>query len=238
MKNAEFERLKSDWLFAIDLYLDSDIGNDTVDVLLPEDKIVFLRLLEACMPVQPQILKNASQEIHGWKSIQIHEAWIMYQSQKDGEKTKSTALEKGFVLLQELAQVEAGKIVHNLKQAVGEEQREQTPTPVIAAQESCEDDEAGRPTLSCVDDPEARGRLERYIRRSAIGEASGLRFEGESHGQTGILAIPPGRPDSEVTVRIPKSDPPSFSPYKHDSSQRESYPEIKITFDKSAIDKD
>lgn len=230
MKNAEFERLKSDWLFAIDFYLDSDAGNKAVSLLSPEDKIVFLCLLEACMPAEGRLLKNASQELHGWKSKQVHEAWIMYQSQKENDR--EVDLEKGFSLLQEIAQSEAQSIIQRLTSHEAK-QAEQKPTPVIQSNNADVDDDAGRPTLSCVENPDARDRLERYIKRSAIGEASGLRFEAESGSDGALKAIPPGRPEEDVAVRIPKSDPPSFSPY-----QRESYPEIQINFDESGLGDD
>lgn len=173
MQNAETKRLLFEWLYGVQLYLESGSIKSKMASWPDVERKTHALLLEWAIPVQVDMAEKISTELHVWKNRHHAEAWNVFLTGRFlREDTWDQQLwENQFNDLREMARA-ARPEIWNLIQPEEEDPDSGRLTPVIPV--SDEDLERCLPsqriTLRCQDDPEAMARVQHYLAMITIGD--------------------------------------------------------------------
>jgi hypothetical protein len=246
MKSAEAKRLKVEWFYGIEMFLESEEGEFFLDKILgiskrdEVDHKILLLLIEAELPLA-QAVWDEEQELCTWRSMQRSSSRRLFIDSKlaRDDVWDQRAFEKRYNELYQTAQdvvQQIQRFIENRKAELEKELVHERQTPIMQAPD--EIIELSKPsdmiTLQCENDPDAMERVKRYLEEigsdpelSPILEAHGEFVANEERPRT--IYPPPSVPPeggTEAGVCIPKSDVPSIIPKKDGDDG----PDISVSF--------
>jgi len=235
MSSAEVERYKIEWFYGIDLYLKSEEGKQSLNVLLGDaenrDEVeykVFLMLLETAIKIQTDLLWDEEQALSRWRSMHRENARNNYLAGRFARNDfwDQRAWDARYEVLKRNAESTAlfvSRFIESQKAELEDEIQDERHTPIIAV---TEDDlqlcakPSDMVTLQCENDPEAMERVRKYLEEVGSDPTLIFRsFDGTDHTNSNLnrpktifppSSVPPG--SNDAVPEVPRHAPPAILP--------------------------
>ncbi|MFZ6015355.1 MAG: hypothetical protein ACOYUZ_03290 [Patescibacteria group bacterium] len=237
MESADFGRLKFEWLYGVELFLDSIEGKEVLANLTGDvERKIFLMLLEWAIPVPEDIDEDLTIELNNWKNRRHGDAWNILLTGRFSRDDfwDQRAWEKDFDELREAARDLREKILLLSHEHARKLEAGSLKTPVVHV--APEDLEACLPseriTLACEEDPEAMERLKDHIAQTTMSQPLNISSSSPPDSKRSRTIPPPPTLHPTVPrmkVVVPPSITPSFAPKISSSNPPDESPEISFS---------